>query len=161
MTMPSLARPLRLSVLLLLGALAAAAHAAGVGPCGEHDWLRLPPPELNAERPAPLYMEVKPALREEAASRLEQRQALRLTPEEAKRYTGEAAESWVPGLTFLMRGVRNADPDSRYAVTHSFDGEVVVHFASRRVVGKPYAAPMVVVLDQNPTALYVTCMAGK
>lgn len=149
------------SCLLLLAALALPARAEGVAPCGDHPWLKLPPPGLDAERPAPLYLEVLPALREEAAQMLEQRSATRLTPEQAQRYSGEPAESWVPGLTFLMRGVRNADPDSRYAVSYSFGGEVVIHFASRRAQGKPYSAPMVVTLDQVPTALYVTCMAGQ
>ncbi len=151
----------RIGGFLLLCALAAPAPAEGMAPCGDHPWLKLPPPQGNADRPAPLYMEVLPTMRDEATRRLEQRPAARITPEEAKRLTGEPAESWVPGLTFLMRGVRNADPDSRYAVTDSFDGEVIVHFASRRVVGKPYSAPMVVVLDQAPSALYVTCMAGQ
>lgn len=146
---------------LLLAALAGPAQAEGVASCGEHPWLKLPPPGLDADRPAPLYLEVMPALREEAARMLEQRPVMRLTPEQAQHYTGEPSESWVPGLTFLMRGVRNADPDSRYAVSYSFGGEVVIHFASRRAKGKPYAAPMVVTLDQAPTALYVTCMAGQ
>lgn len=153
--------PNRILGALLLCALAVAARAEGVGPCGEHAWLKMPPPDLNAERPAPFYMEVMPAVRDEAAKMLEQRPAARVSPKEAKRLTGEPEQTWVPGLTFLMRGVRNADPESRYAVTDSFDGEVVVHFAARRAMGKPYSAPMVVVLDQKPTALYVTCMAGR
>jgi hypothetical protein len=151
----------RIPGFLLLCALALPAQADGIAPCGEHAWLKLPPPALDAEHPAPLYMEVKPEVRDEATRMLETRPAARLTPEQAQRFTGEPSQSWVPGLTFLMRGVRNADQDSRYAVTYAFGGEVVVHFASRRALGKPYSAPMVVVLEQTPTALYVTCMAGQ
>jgi hypothetical protein len=146
---------------LLMISFALPAHAAGVASCGTHPWLKLPPPGLDADRPVPLYMEVKPALRDEASKMLAQHAGVRLTPKEAERFTGEPAQSWVPGLTFLLRGVRNADPNSRYAATAAFDGEVVIHFASRKAVGEPYSAPMVVVLDQMPTALYITCMAGQ
>ncbi len=150
--------------LLLLCTLALPAQAATPLPnpaaCGDHAWLRMPPASLEAEHPAPLYLEVKPAARDEAVKLLEQRPAMRISPEQAAQFTGESADSWVPGLTFLLRGVRNADDQSRYAVSYGYGGEVVVHFASRRP-GKPYSAPMVVVLDQPPSALYVSCMAGQ
>jgi hypothetical protein len=156
------ATPWRILLPLLLALYALSADAAGPGmaPCGDHPWLKLPPPTLDAEEPAPLYLEVKPALRAQAVQLLEDRMVMRVTPEQAERYTGEPAESWVPGLTFLLRGVRNPDKDSRYAVSFAFGGEVIVHYAGRRP-GKPYSAPMVAVLEQPPAALYVTCMAGQ
>lgn len=152
---------IRIAACFLVAASALPAHAEGIAPCGPHPWIKLPPPSLDAERPAPLYLEVKPAAREEASKMLEKHAGVRVTPKQAEQLTGEPSQSWVPGLTFLMRGVRNADPNSRYAVSTSFDGEVVIHFASRKAVGDPYSAPMVIVLDQPPTALYVTCMAGQ
>lgn len=147
---------------LLLALIALPVHAAPppIGPCGEHPWLKLPPPNLEADRPAPLYLEVTPAARAEAVQLLTNRIIKRVTPEQAEHLTGEPAESWVPGLTFLLRGVRDPDKDSRYAVSFSFNGDVVVHYAGRRP-GKPYGAPMVAVLDQPPSALYVTCMSGR
>lgn len=155
------------SVCFLIAAVALPARAAvpdpaapGPAACGDHAWLRMPPEGVDAEHPAPLYLEVIPAARDEAAKLLEQRPAMRLSQEQAARLTGETAESWVPGLTFLLRGVRNPDPESRYAVSYTSSGEVIVHFASRHP-GKPYSAPMVAVLDQPPSALYVTCMAGR
>ncbi len=159
---PRAAMPWRILLPLLLALCALPAHAGGPGmaPCGEHPWLKLPPPALDADQPAPLYLEVLPAARAQAVQLLEQRPVMRVTPEQAERLTGEPAESWVPGLTFLLRGVRNPDKDSRYAVTFAFGGEVIVHYAGRNP-GKPYSAPMVAVLEQPPAALYVTCMAGQ
>lgn len=147
---------------LLLALIASPAHAAqpGIAPCGKHPWLKLPPPNLEADRPAPLYLEVTPGARAQAVQLLANRLIMRVTPRQAEQLTGESAESWVPGLTFLLRGVRNPDKDSRYAVSFAFGGEVVVHFAGRHP-GKPYSAPMVAVLEQPPAALYVTCMAGR
>lgn len=159
---PRAALPWRILLPLLLALCALPAHAGGPGmaACGEHPWLKLPPPALNADQPAPLYLEVTPAARAQAVQLLEQRPAMRVTPEQAEHLTGEPAESWVPGLTFLLRGVRNPDKDSRYAVTFATGGEVIVHYAGR-YPGKPYSAPMVAVLEQPPAALYVTCMSGQ
>jgi hypothetical protein len=144
---------------LIAAALPAQAQAAP-GACGDHPWLRTPPANVEAEHPAPLYLEVQPGARDEAVKLLEQRAAMRITPEQAARFTGETAESWVPGLTYLLRRVRNPDTDSRYAISYGEDGAVVVHFAARRP-GKPYSAPMVAVLEQPPAALYVSCVAGQ
>lgn len=154
--------PWRVLLPVLLALVALPAHGAqpGIAPCGAHPWLKLPPPDLEADRPAPLYLEVTPRSRAQAVQLLAERLIKRITPEQAEHFTGEPAESWVPGLTFLLRGVRNPDKDSRYAVSFAFGGEVVVHYAGRHP-GKPYSAPMVAVLDQPPAALYVTCMAGR
>ncbi len=163
MNKPALHRLLLIAALALSAqALAGRALAApgAPGPCGDHPWLRMPPAGVEAEHPAPLYLEVKPAARDQAAALLERRPGRRITPEQAAQFTGETAESWVPGLTYLLRGVRNPDTDSRYAVSFGADGTVVVHFAARRP-GKPYSAPMVAVLEQPPAALYVSCIAGQ
>lgn len=144
-----------LSAFILLCAVAAPARA-----CDAHPWLTPLPAALDLQEMPPLSKEVSAARRDEAVQALAQRSFLPVTPEEAARLTGEDAESWVPGQTFLLRGVRNAETESRYAVNYSDDGTVVVHFAVRRG-DRLYAAPMVAVLPVTPAQVYVSCTSER
>lgn len=138
---------------LLLAVLAAPAAA-----CSGHPWFRPAPPGLRAEHISVLYLPASPENREEAIELLGGKKGRRISPEQAAHLTGEDERSWVPGMTYLLRGLRYDNPESQFGVMYSETGDVVVYFGMRGKAERgPYAAPMVAVLPVQPSVLYVTC----
>ena len=126
--------------------------------CQDHPWYRPAPAGLEAEHVSVLYQEASPEMRKEAARLLEGKLVRAISPAQAAQLTGEDERSWVPGMTYLLRGVRYDNPESHYGVVYDEAGDVVVYFGMKgKAEHGPYAAPMVAVLPQPPAALYVTC----
>lgn len=129
-------------------------------PCSALPWSHVPPASFDPDHYAALMEEVQPAQRAEAINALKAHLFIPVSPEKAAQLTGTEADSWIPGATFLLRGLRYPKGgDGRFAVIYDENGGLVVLYDRvGDTESKPYAAPVVVVLPQRPAAIYVTCL---
>lgn len=127
--------------------------------CSALPWAHEPPPGFDTDQFAGLVKEVEPKQRDEAVNALRDHLFVEVTPEKAAQLTGMSADTWSPGLTFLLRGMRyRKSDDSRYSVVYDETGAVaVIYIRVGDTRDKPYESPVVAVLPQRPAALYVTC----
>ena len=129
-------------------------------PCTALPWSHVPPASVNPDHYAALMQEVLPAQRAAAVDSLRSHFFLPVSTERAAALTGIEADSWIPGATYLVRGLRYPKGgDGRFAAIYGEDGTLVVLYNRvGETTERPYEAPVVLVMPQRPSAIYVTCV---